>query len=36
MADWQIEDLDATELWGDSEGRESVHVDVWERWLEPA
>ena len=27
----------ARELWGDAAGaRETVHVDLWERWLEPA
>jgi nitrile hydratase len=27
----------ARELWGDAAGiRESVHLDLWERWLEPA
>ena len=24
------------DLWGDAEARESVHVDVWESWLEGA
>ena len=27
--------FDGADLWGDADGRETVHVDVWESWLEP-